>query len=318
MKKFSFWFLAFLTYFLFFLMLENNFVLAGFGITPPYFRNDNLTRESYYEQKITLVRGDPIEDSKVEIKINVPGANDWISIDKGNSFILPKGEKSFPITLRVKVPKDAPFGRYKGNIRVTVAPANLPEGGGVAIALGAQIDVDLNVSKQTIFDFLVKKVEIPDFEEGHKWWIFYLPGKITTKITLENLGNIPLAPNKVQLAIYDHSKKNLLESLETKKIKEKVLPFKTNVVNAYLPTKIKQGVYWAQFKVFKDKDIVAEGELPITVHQYGTLPGYKGYEGFFGLTLKDKIIFCLIIFGPVVLIFLLIFIVLKKRKKKKK
>jgi len=318
MKKISFSFLAFLLLFLIFSLSEKNIALAGFGITPPYFKNDNLTRESYYEQKITLVRGDPVEDSKVEIKINVPGANDWISVDKGNSFILPKGEKSFPITLKVKVPKDAPFNRYKGNIRITVAPANLPEGGGVAIALGAQVDVDLNVTKQAIFDFLIKKVEIPDFEEGHKWWIFYLPGKITMNITLENLGNIPLAPNKVQLAIYDYSKKNLLESQETKKIKEKVLPFQTGIVRAFLPTKTKQGVYWAQFKVFKDKDIVAEGELPITIHPYGTLVGYKGYEGFLGLTLKDKIIFSLIVLTPLVLILIFVFIFLRKKKKKKK
>ena len=61
--------------------------LAGFGVSPPYVKNERLDRGSHYEQKIILVRGDPIEDLKAEITIDVPGAQEWISIDKGTEFI---------------------------------------------------------------------------------------------------------------------------------------------------------------------------------------------------------------------------------------
>ena len=84
-----------------FLGLTSRHVLAGFGITPPYVRNDTLTRNSIYQQKITLVRGDPNKALKVRVIVDVPQANDWFSIDKGEEFILPKGVGKFPILIKV-------------------------------------------------------------------------------------------------------------------------------------------------------------------------------------------------------------------------
>jgi len=74
-------------------LLNANVVFAGFGITPPYVVNSNLTRGSHFEKEILLTRGDPVEDLRIEVSIDVPGANDWISIAQGNSFIMPKGEQ---------------------------------------------------------------------------------------------------------------------------------------------------------------------------------------------------------------------------------
>ena len=47
--------------------------LAGFGISPPYVENESLTRNSVFVQKITIVRGDPVEDLRADITINIPG-----------------------------------------------------------------------------------------------------------------------------------------------------------------------------------------------------------------------------------------------------
>ena len=51
-------------------------------------RTISSTQNSHYEQVITLVRSDPTEDLQAKVTINVPGANDWISIDRGTQFIF--------------------------------------------------------------------------------------------------------------------------------------------------------------------------------------------------------------------------------------
>jgi len=262
-----------LIFFLFFCQTA----FAGFGISPPFLRNDNLTRGSYFEEKIYLVRGDPVEDSKVTITINVPGADNWIKIDKGTSFILPKGERAVPIIVSVQVPNDAPYGRYTGFMRITVEPKEV-QPGQVGIALGARVEVDLNVTERKIFNFIVRAVEFLDLEEGYKWLFFFIPGKLVMKMTIENTGNLAVTPTKVHLDIYDMLKSKILESLDSVKIENKVLPFQTGNVFAIFKTKLPKGNYWVKYKIFKEKDVVKEGELAINIKEKGTIPGYKGFS----------------------------------------
>lgn len=249
-------------------------VQAGFGISPPEFRNENLTRGSHFEQKIILVRGDPVEDWKVEIIPYIPEAENWFSVDRGREFILPKGEKQIPIIISVDVPQSADFGRYKGHFRVKTSSLKPPEPGTVAIALGGQIDVDLNVVKGRNFNFNVKGVKVADAEEGHKWWKFYFPGKIKFSVKIENTGNVKGAPTKLRLDIYDEAKKEVVETLETKKFDGMVGPFETKYLTAVLPTKLSPGSYWVRFKIFKGEEIApgGEGEIHLSVLPYGTLP----------------------------------------------
>jgi len=260
---------------------------AGFGISPPYVRNENLTQGSHFEQKIILVRDKPEEDWQAELIFNVPGANDWFSVDKGEKFILPKGEKQTPIIIRVDVPSKAEFKRYKGFIRVKTTPLKAQEPGTVAITLGGQIDVDLNVTKE-IFDFKVRGVKVSDLEEGHKWLFWYFPGIIRFSIQIENIGNIDAAPTKVHFDIYDAKEEKLLESIETKKFDKKVKPFETEWVLAKLSTKLKPGSYWAQYKIYKKEEVISQGRIHLSILPRGTIPGYQG-AGFLDLSFKDKL-----------------------------
>ena len=268
-------------------------VQAGFGISPPYVRNETLTQGSHFEQKIILVRDKPDEDWQAELIFNVPEANDWFSIDKGKKFILPKGEKQVPIIISVDVPKKAEFKEYKGFIRVKTAPLKAQEPGTVAITLGGQIDVDLNVVKE-IFDFKVRGVRVSDLEEGHKWFLWYFPGIIKFSIQIENTGNINAVPTKVHLDIYDAEGKKLLESIETKKFNKKVKPFKTEWILAKLPTKLKPGSYWAQYKIYKKEKVVSQGKIHLSILPRGTIPGYQG-AGLLDLSLKDKLAIILMV-----------------------
>jgi len=278
---------------------------AGFGISPPYFTNESLARGSYYEKKIILVRGDPTEDLKAELTFDVEGANDWITIDKGREFLLPKGEKQIPMMVRVDIPKDAKFGNYKGAIRITTSPVKEAEAGTVAILLGTQIEVDLTVGENEIIDFNVKGIKTKDLEEGHKFLWMNFPAKITFFMKIENIGNVPAGPSRVVFDIYDSQEENLLRSIEATEI-GKVNPFETDETSAVLLTDLEAGTYSVVYKIFKEEEIISEGKTTLSILPYGTIPDYVG-ASFFDLPLKEQLplyigiflIFALIIFALV-------------------
>ena len=267
-----------------FFALDVSTAYAGFGITPPYVRNDKLTQGSSFTQEIILVRGDPVEDLKAEITVNVPGIEDWITIDRGSEFLLPKGEKQVPMRVTITVPPDAKYDRYAGSIRIrTMSP---DPASGVSIALGAQIDVDVRVVDE-IRDFEVKRVKISETEEPTRFWWLEYPGKITFMLGIENTGNAPTAPSRVQLDIYDKRGNVVLETVYNTNTIEEVLPFETREVVAYLPTRLPPGAYLVKYSVFRFEDeIKRSGELTLSILPSGTLSAYVGY-GFEGLSQGD-------------------------------
>ncbi|HXK32290.1 MAG TPA: hypothetical protein VJ378_02380 [Candidatus Paceibacterota bacterium] len=236
-------------------------VLAGFGISPPYVLNDKLTRGSSYEQKIILSRGDPNEDLKAEITIDAPEIENWITIEPGKEFILPKGEQQVPMIVKVNVPKDAEYKNYKGVIRVRTSSLVAPGEGQVSIAIGARIDVDLSVNKEVFIDFKVRAINILPVEI--KSWPLSLFNNIKVLIKIENLGNVKGSPTKVQLDLYDINEKGILESKEDKSL-EDVNPFETKEISAEFPTKITEGQYWVKVKIFNGSDIKREEKIIIT------------------------------------------------------
>ncbi|MCX7778662.1 MAG: hypothetical protein N2259_00195 [Patescibacteria group bacterium] len=289
-----------------FFILANK-CLAGFGISPPYVMNENLGRGSHFEQKIVLVRDNPIEDWQAEITIEAREIEKWLSIDKGNKFILPKGETQVPLVVSVDVPKDAEYKRYRGVMRVKTTPLNPPTPGTVAIALGGRIEIDLTVSKE-IFGFKVRGVKIEDSEEGRQFWFGYLPGKIKFWLNIENVGNVKFGPTKVRFEIYNEEQTQLLEVIETTKL-EKVPPFQTKWILAKLPTKLKAGGYWAEYKIYKNEEIVQEARLHFSLLPYGTIS--KGKISLADLPIKFRILG-----GSIILIILIFagYLIFKKKK----
>ena len=168
----------------------------GFGITPPYVTNDQLTQNSEYDQTIILVRSNPTQDLQAKVSINVPGANNWITIDRGTQFVLPAGTQQEPMIVSVKVPGDAKLGNYSGNIQVVVSPLAGPSKGTVGITIGAQIDVNLQVIDSHSAKLAVRRVIMQNTEVGHTWWWMHFPGKIIFSMDLNNSGNISGAPGR--------------------------------------------------------------------------------------------------------------------------
>lgn len=254
---------------------------AGFGITPPYVKTlKPIFPGSHYEQTITLLRSSADEDLEAIIKINAPEIASWISIDKGEIFDLPKDELKVPMIVMVDVPSSAEIGNYQGYINVQVSPKGQGTGGGVAIALGARIDVDLNITNEAFLDFVIRKFDIPDIEMLAKPWswkifsnFFY---RIKAEITVKNTGNVKVAPTKATLEVYDLNKEVLLESGIDKKIPE-VEPFQTKAVLASFPTELTQGQYWGKIRVYKDEEVVYKDETIFMVNAPGTLGAKLGF-----------------------------------------
>ena len=259
---------------------------AGFGITPPYVRSDRLTQGSTFTQEIIIVRGDPVEDLKAEITVNVPGIEGWITIDRGNEFLLPAGVRQVPMQVTIRVPQNASYERHQGTIRIrTVSPSPTS---GVSIALGAQIDVDVRVVDE-IRDFEVKRVQLSETEEPKRFWWLEFPGKIRFTMAIENTGNAPTAPSKVQFDIYDRRGNVVLETAyNTNKI-EPILPFETREVHANMPTRLPPGSYLVRYSIFRfENEVKRSGELTLSVLPTGTLLMYEGY-GFEGLSRGDRL-----------------------------
>ena len=289
---------------------------AGFGITPPYVNNTRLTRGTIYQQTIQLVRSDPTEDLTTNITMNVPGAEDWISIDRGTQFTMPKGVTSVPIVITVKVPANAPYNEYRGAIRVRTSSTNAPVGGGVSIALGAQIDVDLKVVDK-IYDFNVRQIRIVDMEEGRVKWGLYFPGKIRFFMTIENTGNTDFGPTKVHFDIYDSNQETLLESVDNTNNLEKISPFAIKEVLAELPTHLPAGPYVAKYTIYKNDQIAQQNTLNLSIASLGAVAGYDGY-GFDGLSLTDKLKVIGVLGVPLVLLVIIISAIISRRNRRRR
>ncbi|MCK5416501.1 hypothetical protein KAI92_03680 [Candidatus Parcubacteria bacterium] len=291
-------FVLFLTLFSFFVW--TNVVHAGFGISPPYVKTSKpIFIGGHYEQKVTLKRSLADVDLQAKIMVNAPEIADWITIDKGEIFDLPKDQLNVPMIVRIDVPKDAEIGNYRGHINIRVIPKDERKGGGVAIALGARVDIDITVTDETFLDFKIIKVDIPDFEVLKKPWSWSLFSRLFYKskvvIKLENTGNVEVSPSKVTFDVLDLSKNNLLEFSEDTKF-EKVAPFKIASIVAKFPTRLEPGQYWGKVKIYNDKNIIRKEELVFTVGKAGEFGGTKlGVLPYLMMTVLVLLVFIFIV-----------------------
>jgi len=296
-----------------FVLIGSDFAMAGFGVTPPFVRNTSLTRNSIYEQKILLVQGNPNVDLKATVSIDAPEIQDWIEIDKGGSFTLPRGEQKVPITVRITVPADADFKTYTGAIRIkTSATDDALDTGAVNISLGAQIDIELQVIDKIIKNFRIRKIGVADLNEGTKIGWLYFPGKIPFSMLVENTGNVKVAPSEVVFNIYDSSGTVLYEETSNIGTLPKIEPFATEDVTAYIPTRLPAGSYLARFKIMNGDVVKHEGELSLNILPYGTLQT-AGF-GFVGLSLAHKISVLLPVLVFIILILIIIYTYRQRRK----
>lgn len=306
--------LIFLLVPVFFFLLLADIAQAGFGITPPYVRNTSLTRNSVYEQQILLVRSDPSVAQVAEVAVDAPDLEGWIQIVEGDEISMPIGVQKVPMTVRVSVPPDAEFKDYDGSIRIRTLPADgAVAQGAVSISLGALVEVDLSVIDKQIEDFRVRKISVGELNEGSKVaWLFF-PGKIMFDMLIENTGNVPITPSKVEFRIYDKAGEVLLEEVEHIGKIKKINPYDTDTVTASLPTRLPAGSYIARYRIYNSDDLKQEGDLTLTILPAGTVQA-AGF-GFAGLSVAHKVSILLPVFAIMIAV-LYVFFMRRKAKRR--
>ncbi len=220
-------------------------VASAFGVSPPFITAQKLVAGSRYEATITLVQGQPDVDLEVKAVFDVPKKiRAWFSIDKGTQFIIPAGVQQFPIQVAIQVPIDAGLGIYSGYLRINTVP-QLKEGEQIAISIGARIDISMTVGDDIIVDFSVKKIDILDIKENESPQII---------VTIENTGNVPIAPNRATFDLLDKYGEVRLGFAQTEDLPETpAFETKTFVVKFPIDIKLGVGEYWGEARLYRNE-----------------------------------------------------------------
>ncbi|MCK5061670.1 hypothetical protein KAR28_03910 [Candidatus Parcubacteria bacterium] len=277
---------------------------AGFGISPPFVKTKKpIFPGSHFEQKITLLRSDAEEELMARITVEAPDIAGWITVQQGLEFDLPAGKLQIPMIVEVNVPDGTPNGNYQGHLNIQIVPKNRNVGGGVAIALGARVDIDLEVTDVAFMDFVIKKISIPEFEKFKKpwnWKIFsYFFERLTAVMKIENTGNVPVAPTKVHIDVYDLGEKKLLESYDDESI-DKTEPFSTKSVKAGFPTKLGVGEYWAKIRVYNDNKIIHNDKIIFAIKPAGSINNGRPVGVWPWVLMGSYIVFVLLVIAALV------------------
>ena len=265
---------------------------AGLGISPSQWIEKHALRGSRIEKIFTLSRAEPKEDLyfKAEIEGEI---KDWIKIDKGLEFTMPKGEQQFPIKVIIDVPQDAEYRGYQGGVRLkSESKAEATEG--IGVVLSALIQIDLTVSEEEFLDYEILQIAIPKQEEGK-------PLKVVLKIW--NRGNVEAKPTKLTADFWDKYKSEQLESTEITDFSEikAVAPFSEGEITLSLPIQFEPEQYWANVKVYHDEEILKSEDIFFEIVEAGglekeILPGAisteirEGSKGYIGIGLIVLII----------------------------
>jgi len=265
---------------------------AGLGISPSQWIEKHALRGSRIEKIFTLSRAEPKEDLyfKAEIEGEI---KDWIKIDKGLEFTMPKGEQQFPIKVIIDVPQDAEYRGYQGGVRLK-SESKTETVEGIGVALHALIQIDLTVSEEEFLDYEILQIAIPKQEEGK-------PLKVVLKIW--NRGNVEAKPTKLTADFWDKYKSEQLESTEITDFSEikAVAPFSEGEITLSLPIQFEPEQYWANVKVYHDEEILKSEDIFFEIVEAGglekeILPGAisteirEGSKGYIGIGLIVLII----------------------------
>ncbi len=293
----------FLSFALFF--LQNGVAKAGFGVSPPSVSNKNLVPGSFYEQDVYLVQSKPDQTLHATVKIDAGTISNWIKIENGNTFDIPKGTQQFPMKVDVNVPSSAPLGNYKGTITVNTSPAN-GNPGGVQVTLGAEVAINLDITDIKVSDFSIQNFQIPDTAKGS-------PIKFVIKV--KNSGNTENGPTKVGLTFFDQYHNKQLGQQELS-VAEKVQSFQTKDISVEFPNNLDVGSYWADVKIYSDDKVAVDSRLVFNVVSPSAVAKNKGFA--FSMPNFSAIPFWVyVLVGAVIIIVVLVIIIILILRKKK-
>jgi hypothetical protein len=276
----------------FLIFILADFCQAGLGISPGQWIEEHALRGSHLEKTFTLSRAEPKEDLyfKAEIEGEI---KDWIKIDKGLEFTMPKGEQQFPIKVSIDVPKDAEYRSYQGSIRLKSESKN-ETGEGIGVVLQALIQIELTVSKEEFLDYEILQIAIPKQEEGQS---------LSVVLKIWNRGNVEAKPTKLTADFWDKYKSQKLGSKEISdfsKIKA-IAPFSEGEIKLEIPIKFEPEQYWANVKVYQDEKLLKSEDIFFEILKAKISEKRPSPE----VTIKKGFFYPYLVIGLLVLIFVL-------------
>jgi hypothetical protein len=232
----------------------NSDIFASFGVSPADLTVENLLPGGVYEKEFLLSRADLENDTNIVVEIDVEGGGDWIEVEPGIAFTIPKGQRTERVKLTVKVPEEAPLRVYEGYI--TVKAVTGKNASGVAVVGGVGIKVKLAVGEEKIHKLLIRNMNIPKLFEGEP---------IHLLLTIENQGNIEASPEKVEIVVDDSFGNEVLKSEKTNFIK--IIPGRTEELRVEFDNDLKKGNYGADVKVVFENNSLAENKLFFSINE---------------------------------------------------
>ena len=298
--------LLFLFISLIYFVSQNNVALAGFGVSPSSFLNKNLVPGSFYEQDIYLVQRSPDTALNAVVTIDAGKINNWIKIENGNSFVIPKGVQQFSMKVDVAVPSNADLGDYKGSITINTSPVGVKKSG-VSVTLGAEVSVDLTVTSVKFSSFLVQNFSIPAVTKGS-------PIKFIMKV--KNDGNTDNGPTKVGLTFFDQYHSKQLGQQE-ENITEKVGSFQAKNISVDFLNDLDIGTYWADVKIYGGNNVIVSGKVIFNVASSVIAKQPQKTLAFpissFNFSAIPLWLYSLVVAGVVIIILLVIIVVILRR-----
>lgn len=277
---------------------------AGFGISPPYFSADHLVPGATYSQNIYLVRDDAsiALPMKAELDISPPSIKEWMSIEPGKEFVIPKGVRQFAVRIKVVVPKDVDLASYSGNIRFVTVP---PKDGQVTIAYGANLQLSLTVGDGIFQKFSVPLVKVLDIERG--WDPRVL-------VRYNNEGNVSESLTGATFEIRDQFDSIRLGFIQMKDNFPEIPAFTTieQTINLPVDARLSEGQYYGILSLYQGNKLMASQKMVFNVLPPGTFSGTWGkIVGI--VNIRDNALYYVI--GILVLGYIFLF---SRRKKKQK
>lgn len=235
---------------------------AAFGISPPYMNPTNLLPGSRYVQTIYLVRDVADAELAIATQLDIPDViRPWITIRPGERFVIPKDVRQFPVDIEVQVPKDTTLGVYSANIIFMAAPAGE---GQVAIALGAQLIMNLRVGNDIVRKLTIPIIRPLDIEEG---W----DPRVYVKVI--NEGNVAERFDGATFELYDQFGASRLAYVQKQTGFPEIPAFSTQEFTLEFPSSFYLGIgqYWASITLMREGKVEAMNRTVFTALKRGSL-----------------------------------------------
>jgi len=262
--------------FIFSLLFLANPANAGFGISPARIENDILLRGSVLNKTIYLVQSNPSSDVVVNVNVVPSKISKWIEIEKGASFIIPKGVNQYPVNIKITIPKNINIGNYNGSVlfKTYYNKENSKEGT-VKSMIGSEVNIDLKVINNEYRNFLINNLNVPNTVVGDSSFLI---------INAINKGNVSENIDKINIEVFDNKFNRRIKTIN-KNINNIVNPFSSLKTKVKFNSELSIGEYWLNVKAYRKGEIIKEDKIIFEVIPKVSISTIKDNE----LTVKREV-----------------------------